>query len=146
MFIILQKEVDEVLKRDRERLDDRPVFISRCKTAKEKREQAFKYSTTREQHKLFVKGLPLKITQEEIEKMFAPHGKIKDIRMVCYRNGHFKGIAYVEFEQVADASRALIKTDNTEIDGHVISVAISAPPQRNLKDAGDTGYKEPGIR
>lgn len=42
-------------------------------------------------------GLPLSTTKEDLEKLFGQYGKIKDIRPVTYRNGHFKGLAYVDF-------------------------------------------------
>lgn len=134
------------MKRDRERIDSRPVFLSRCKSAKEKREQAFKYSNNREQHKLFIKGLPISSKEEDVRKLFEPYGEIKDIRIVTYRNGHSKGLAYVEYVNSGDASRALVKTDNMVVDGKTIIVAISSPPQRNLRDAGDVGFKDPQIR
>jgi len=39
-------------------------------------------------------------------------------------------LAYVDFEDEAAAAHALLKTDNLDIEGKVISVAISRPPER----------------
>ncbi|CAI9568254.1 unnamed protein product, partial [Staurois parvus] len=41
-----------------------------------------------------------------------------------------KGLAYVEFENEAQASQAVIKLDGTKIKEHTIKVAISNPPLR----------------
>jgi len=54
--IILQAEAEAALKRDREPLGGRPMFISRCDPDKLSRQPGFKYRTTMEKNKLFVKG------------------------------------------------------------------------------------------
>jgi RNA recognition motif-containing protein len=37
------------------------------------------------------------VTKEELEGVFKSYGSLKDTRIVTYRNGHSKGLAYVEF-------------------------------------------------
>jgi RNA recognition motif-containing protein len=41
--------------------------------------------------------LPPTMTKEELEEVFKSYGSLKDVRIVTYRNGHSKGLAYVEF-------------------------------------------------
>ena len=53
------------------------------------------------------------------------------MRIVTYKNGKSKGLAYVEFEDEPSASKALLQTDGMLIGEHQISVAISNPPKRN---------------
>lgn len=55
---------------------------------------------------------------------------MKEIRLVTYRNGHSKGLAYVEYYNEVIAAKALLHTDGMKIDDRVISVAISQPPDR----------------
>jgi hypothetical protein len=55
-YIIFQAEAEAALKRDRESLDGRPMFISRCDPDKLSRQSGFKYRTSLEKNKLFVKG------------------------------------------------------------------------------------------
>ena len=43
-------------------------------------------------------GLPVKATVEDVRARFAEFGRLKDVRLVCLRNGHSKGLAYVEYE------------------------------------------------
>lgn len=75
-------------------------------------------------------GLPLTITKEQLEEMFRIHGDLKEVRLVTYRNGHSKGLAYVEYHDEATATKALLSTNGVKIQDKVISVAISQPPDR----------------
>lgn len=79
---------------------------------------------------LLIAGLPLTTTKEELEEIFKVHGSMKEVRLVTYRNGHSKGLAYVEYHDEAIAARALLNTDGMKIQDKVISVAISQPPDR----------------
>lgn len=45
-----------------------------------------------------VLGLPFSCTKTDIENIFKPYGALKDVRVVTFRNGHSKGLAYVDFE------------------------------------------------
>nr|XP_033338957.1 squamous cell carcinoma antigen recognized by T-cells 3-like [Megalopta genalis] len=122
--------VEEALKLDRTPIRERPMFVSRCDPNKTTRMPGFKYSSTLEKNKLFVKGLPLTMTKAELEEIFKVHGTLKEVRIVTYRNGHSKGLAYVEYEDEASAGKALLATDSMKIGDKVISVAISQPPER----------------
>jgi hypothetical protein len=53
---MFQAEAEAALKRDRELVDGRPMFISRCDADRRTRQSGFKYNTTLEKNKLFVKG------------------------------------------------------------------------------------------
>lgn len=75
-------------------------------------------------------GLPLTTTKEDLEKLYKIYGALKDIRLVTYRNGHSKGLAYVEFQDKDSASKALLATDGMTVEDKIISVAISQPPER----------------
>ena len=46
----------------------------------------------------FFIGLPFTCTKTDIENIFKPYGALKDVRVVTFRNGHSKGLAYVDFE------------------------------------------------
>ena len=126
-------------------LDGRPMFISEYDTDKKKKGHTFKYSNEMEKNKIFVKNLPATASKEVVAKLFSAYGKLKDIRIVTYRNGHSKGIAYVDFEKAADAAKAILQLDNKDIEGNIISVAISNPPPRkeaNLARSLGSGDKD----
>ena len=41
-----------------------------------------------------------------------------------YRNGHSKGIAFVEYSEEVAAAKALVKTDGMKVDRYMIIKAI----------------------
>ncbi len=126
-----RSSVDAALARDRELLGGRPVFISEKTDNPSSRPHAFKYETALEKNKIFVRHLPPShATSEEMEKLFGNFGCIKSVRLPTYRNGHSKGIAFVEFEEEKSANAAVTMTDGTVLGGKEISVAISNPPPR----------------
>lgn len=78
------------LARDRVPIDGRPVFISELKSERQERKPMFKYSTSTENNKLFVKGIPPDKTKEDVEKLFGEFKPI-DVRLVVKKSGHNKG-------------------------------------------------------
>uniref|UniRef100_A0A3P8Y836 RRM domain-containing protein n=1 Tax=Esox lucius TaxID=8010 RepID=A0A3P8Y836_ESOLU len=127
--------VTEALKMDRQEVDGRPMFVSPCvDKTKNPDFKVFKYNTNLEKHKIFISGLPFSCTKEQLEELCKDHGTIKDIRLVTNRSGKPKGLAYVEFEDEAHASQAVLKLDGTVLQEHTLSVAISNPPRRNAAD------------
>jgi RNA recognition motif-containing protein len=64
-----------------------------------------------EKNKLFLKDLSKDTTQDKLQKIFEEFGTLKEVRLITYRNGHSKGLAFVEFDDEASAARALVKTD-----------------------------------
>ncbi|QQP35469.1 Uncharacterized protein FKW44_023703, partial [Caligus rogercresseyi] len=129
---INSSSVSKALQRDNEILKGRPLYISECNPNKEGR--SFKYSTSLEKNKLFVRGLNFSSTREEIQDHFSQYGALKEVRLATFRNGKSKGIAYVDFENESDAGCALMKVDGTEFMGHTISVAISHPPEKKKNE------------
>ncbi|XP_068166899.1 squamous cell carcinoma antigen recognized by T-cells 3 [Antennarius striatus] len=124
--------VPEGLKLDRREIEGRPMFVSPCVDKNRNPDfKVFKYNTSVEKQKIFISGLPFSCTKEQLEEICRSHGALKDVRLVTYRSGKPKGLAYVEFANEAQASQAVLKMNNMEIDGNKISVAISNPPSRN---------------
>ncbi|KAK0162802.1 hypothetical protein PV327_006548 [Microctonus hyperodae] len=136
--------VETALKLDRVPINGRPMYVSRCDPNRTTRGSAFKYPNALEKSKLFIKGLAVTTTKEDLENIFKVHGALKDVRIVTYRNGHSKGLAYVEFEDKLSASKALLATDGITLMGNVISVAISKPPERKKNSDESTHVKSLG--
>lgn len=126
-------EVSAALKRDREPLDGKPVFISRCQVDKTKRDSKLKYSLSTEKNKLFVKNLPFSLTTQEFEEIFKPYSAVS-CRLICHKNGNSKGFGYVEFESEVAAEKAMKNTNGKVIQDMEMVVAISAPPPKKLFD------------
>ncbi|CAF0786412.1 unnamed protein product [Didymodactylos carnosus] len=122
----------QALKLDRTLVNERPMFVSPCETDKDKSlaSSKFKYSTSLEKNKLFITNLPFTITKEQLLEIFSKHGHVDDIRLVTFRSGKPKGLAYVDYDNEQSASHAILNVDGMTIEGHSIKVAISNPPQR----------------
>ncbi|KAF0287950.1 Squamous cell carcinoma antigen recognized by T-cells 3 [Amphibalanus amphitrite] len=129
---------EAALKQDHSPIDGRPCFVSRLWSGGE-RPKAFKYNTGMERNKLFIKGLSLKTTADTLRTKFSEFGPLKDVRLVTLRNGYPKGIAYVEFEDEAAAQRAVEQTDQTQLEGSTILVAISDPSKARGGAGAPTG-------
>lgn len=130
-----ETSVSEALKLDRREVEDRPMFVSPCVDKNKNPDfKVFKYNTSMEKHKIFISGLPFSCTKEQLEKLCQSHGSVKEVRLVTYRSGKPKGLAYAEFANESQASQAVLKMDGLEVEGNKISVAISNPPRRNTMD------------
>ncbi|XP_060070147.1 squamous cell carcinoma antigen recognized by T-cells 3-like [Ylistrum balloti] len=129
------------IKLDRKLVENRPMYVSKYEE-KGKNKAQFRYSTSMERNKLFVSGLPFTCTKDALHVMFGTHGQIKDVRIVTYKSGAPKGLAYVEYTDEQDAAQAVLKTDGMIIGDHTISVSISNPPSRKtpLNERDDQVY------
>ncbi|MCI4392483.1 hypothetical protein PGIGA_G00146400 [Pangasianodon gigas] len=124
----------EALKLDRQEVAGRPMFVSPCvDKSKNPDFKVFKYNTSLEKHKIFISGLPFTCTTDKLEELCKEHGTVKAVRLVTNRSGKPKGLAYVEFENEAQASQAVLKMDRTKLENHTLSVAISNPPARKTE-------------
>ncbi|KAG5672721.1 hypothetical protein PVAND_002822 [Polypedilum vanderplanki] len=123
-----ENDVKKALDLDRRPMDGRPVFISLCERDKSHRQKGFKYSTTIEPNKIFVKGISYDATEDDLKKLFGECGIINSCRIVTNKFGKSKGIAYIEFEEESSAKNAVIKVDQKEFMGKKMTVAISEPP------------------
>jgi len=149
-----QSEAIEALKRDNELLGQRPLYISKCVDKNsEKTNPIFKYDKGLEKNKLFINNLDTEVTRKDLAEVFEKYGKLKEIRLPIYRNGHSKGIAFVDFEDELGAATALIKADNMKLKTKEIRVALSNPPKRadrasqqEVQSLGGTVSKEFGPR
>ena len=127
------KAAINALQMDNVPIKGRPVYVSVNDPEKKNKGHQFQYSTNLEKNKLFIKGIASSVTKEDIEELFSPFGTLKAVRLPLLRNGHPKGIAYLEFENEASAKKAIMEMDNREIKGLPISVAISNPPPKKDK-------------
>lgn len=121
------KSVKEALKNDRMIIESRPAFINEYG-----KRHGLQYSTSRENHKLFISNLTANVTADQLRELFGKYGKLRDVRLVTRRDGSPKGVAYVEFVDEDNARRAL-EANGIVLDEQEISVAISDPPIKGGK-------------
>lgn len=132
------ESVDKALKHDRTPLDGRPMFLSRYSSKKSK--PTFKYPLIAENNKLFVKNLPYShCTKDALTDIFDKFGKLKDVRIVTFKDGKPKGLAYVDYEDESSASEAIKNTNGLMVGDRKIEVAISAPPPKQEPSTSTLG-------
>ncbi|XP_066945811.1 squamous cell carcinoma antigen recognized by T-cells 3-like [Macrobrachium rosenbergii] len=135
-----QEAVKKALEMDRVSLNDRPVYVS--KYDPEGQSHYFKYAVGEEKNKLFIRGLPFDMSQDDVKEAFLPHGEIKDIRLVSFRNGYSKGTCYIEYQSEEMAEKVRQAMDGKELRGKVISVLISNPPSKDKSNNPKPTVKE----
>ncbi|XP_050725167.1 squamous cell carcinoma antigen recognized by T-cells 3-like [Eriocheir sinensis] len=118
---------------DRTPLNGRPVFVSPYDP--ENHTHKFKYSTGLEKNKLFISGLPLSMSESDVKAVFEPYGPVKDIRLVTYRNGHSKGLCYLDYHDADTAAKAVEAMNGSELEDKIITVQISNPSAKKSSES-----------
>ena len=68
--------------------------------------------------KLYVGNLPFKITESELEEMFAEHGEVASVALIMDREtGRPRGFGFVEMANDEEADRAITALNGQNIDG-----------------------------
>jgi cold-inducible RNA-binding protein len=81
-------------------------------------------------YKVFVGGLPFSTTDEELNELFAAHGKVASAVVVRDRDtGRSKGFGFVEFENDEEGKAAEKALNGSEVGGRSISVAEARPKE-----------------
>jgi RNA recognition motif-containing protein len=78
--------------------------------------------------RLYVGNLPFRITDQELEGLFAESGPVVSTNIVTDRDtGRSRGFAFVEMESREGAEAAIQKLNNFEIGGRAIVVNEARP-------------------
>jgi RNA recognition motif-containing protein len=81
-------------------------------------------------YKVFVGGLPFSTTDDELNALFAAHGKVASANVVRDReSGRSKGFGFVEFENEEEGKAAEKALNGSEVGGRTISVAEARPKE-----------------
>ena len=84
--------------------------------------------------KLYVGNLSYSVTDEQLEGLFSPHGKVKSANVI----GN-KGFGFVEMSDSAEAEKAKEALDGTDFEGRNLKVD-EARPQRERTDRTSRRY------
>lgn len=86
--------------------------------------------------KLYVGGLAYSVTEQELEALFAEQGKVVSAAVIKDReSGQSKGFGFVEFEDSADAQKAIKELNGKDFNGRSITVN-EARPQEDRRPSG----------
>ncbi|MDT8442359.1 MAG: RNA-binding protein [Desulfuromonadales bacterium] len=88
---------------------------------------------------LYVANLPFEVEEEELRKLFALCGTVRSIHMVTDpQSGHFKGCAFVQMSDAAEARDAIVTLDGLALHKRMIRVS-AALPKKKAAPAGKAG-------
>lgn len=79
-------------------------------------------------NKLFVGNLSFKLSDSELEELFAQHGTVLSCSVPTDRDtGRKRGFAFIEMSTQAEAEAAIKALNGFEVDGRQLAVSISQP-------------------
>lgn len=81
--------------------------------------------------KLYVGNLSFSATEEELRELFEQHGPTTSVRIITDREtGRSRGFGFVEFEDAANADKALEALDGQDMGGRPLRVNEAQDRQR----------------
>lgn len=96
--------------------------------------------------RLFVGGIPWSLTDATFADLFAKIGKVTSAKIIVDKfTQRSKGFGFVEYENDADADKAIKELNDTEVDGRKIVVQEARPleeraPRRDFGGDRRGGY------
>lgn len=92
-------------------------------------------------NKLFVGNLPFKLSEGELQELFAKHGTVVSCSIPTDREtGRKRGFAFVEMSNQAEAEAAIQALNGREIEGRQIAVSVSQPKPKGGGGGGRGRY------
>jgi len=80
--------------------------------------------------KIYVGNLSYKMTDEEMEKLFAAFGSVTESKVIMDReSGRSKGFGFIEMTNQEEGEEAIKQLDGKEIDGRNIKVNVAKPKE-----------------
>lgn len=82
--------------------------------------------------KLFIGGLPYKISSQDLEKLFGQVGKVVSATVIEDRmTGRSKGFGFIEMETEEDAKEAIRRFNGYDLEGRQIIVNEAKPREES---------------
>ena len=82
---------------------------------------------------IFVGNLPFKATEEDVEQIFAAHGKVLSVKLLTDREtGKPRGFGFVEMED-AEAEVAIKALDGQDFQGRPLRINEARPREENSR-------------
>eukprot|EP01031_Cornospumella_fuschlensis_P025112 gene25114-30329_t len=99
-----------------------------------------------ESSSVYVSNLPKDITEEELDILFSPHGKVRKIKIYVDKDGVKKGDALVTYVKPEAAYLASLKVNNLDIgEGYIIKVAKATfQKDKEAKDSQENDEYDSG--
>lgn len=83
-------------------------------------------------NKLFVGNLPFKMTEANLEELFAGSGTVVSVALPVDREtGRKRGFGFVEMSNEEEAEAAIKALNGIDVGGRQIAVSLSKPREKN---------------
>ena len=92
--------------------------------------------------RLFVGGLPYKITEGELLDLFVPFGRVVSLKIMHTKWGKSRGLGFVEFDNLESAVAAKTKLHNYRIDLDRTIIVDYAEPDPFKTEEGQARHVE----
>ena len=91
--------------------------------------------------KLYVGNLSYRMTDSDLEQLFASHGSVTSAQIIMDRDtGRSKGFGFVEMASDQDATAAITALNGKEIEGRTLTVNEARPKEDRSGGGGRGGY------
>jgi RNA recognition motif-containing protein len=92
--------------------------------------------------KLYVGGLAYSVTEQQLEELFAEHGKVVSVAVIKDRDsGQSKGFGFVEMDDEPTALAAMEALNGKELSGRSIMVNKARPQEERRPGGGYSGNR-----
>lgn len=92
--------------------------------------------------RLFVAGLPFSFNDQTLGDLFSQYGKVESSTVIIDREtGRSKGFGFVEMSTPEEATEAIAKLNNSDVEGRKIVVNVARP--REERPQGNFGSRGP---
>ncbi|MFZ5808705.1 MAG: RNA recognition motif domain-containing protein [Chloroflexota bacterium] len=87
--------------------------------------------------KLYVGNLPYSVTEDELRDYFAQAGSVKSVALIRDRDtGRSKGFAFVEYETVEEAQKAIDFFNGKQMNERTLTVNEARPREERAPGSG----------
>ena len=91
--------------------------------------------------RLYVGNLSYSITSQELEDLFAEHGKVNSAQVIQDREtGRSKGFGFVEMNDANEARAAMQTLNLKDVDGRSLTVNEARPREERVGTGGGRRY------
>jgi cold-inducible RNA-binding protein len=91
--------------------------------------------------KLYVGGLAYSVNEQELEKLFAEHGKVTSSAVIKDRDtDQSKGFGFIEMSDDAEAKAAMAALNGKEVSGRSIIVNEARPKEERRSGSFQRSY------
>ncbi|MBN1618131.1 RNA-binding protein [Candidatus Dojkabacteria bacterium] len=91
---------------------------------------------------LFVGNIPWSSTEESLKDWFEKAGKVKEVSIAKFKNGRFKGFAFVTMEDEVNVEDVIKSLDGKAFEGRSLRIEVSTSKRQSIySDGSDSNVR-----